>query len=87
MKQVRVSKTSEPAKVASSLLYILEGGDNVEVMALGLSSAILIKACALVNNLNNGRLDLLYIPSMEYVKDGFGETRSAVKMSISLKRK
>lgn len=85
MKLVRVSKMSEPQKVASSILYILEGGENVEVMALGLSSAILIKACALVNNLNSGKLQLTYVPSMIYVEDNFGEVRSAVQMQITLK--
>lgn len=86
MKSVRVSKLSEPQKVASSILYILEGGENVEVMALGLSSAILIKACALVNNLNSGKMHLIYVPSMEYVEDKFGDCKSAVKMLISLEK-
>lgn len=83
MKEVRVGKLSEPSKVASSILYILEGGEDVEVSALGMSCATLIKACALVNNLSSHRMKLAYVPSMEYITDDFGETRTAVKMTIN----
>lgn len=86
MKQVRISKMSEPAKVASSVLFILEGGENAEASALGLSAAVLMKASALVHNLNMGRISIQYIPSMEVITDSFGEPRSLVKMQFLLQK-
>lgn len=83
MQEVRVGKLSEPSKVASSILFILNEGEDVEVSALGMSCAILIKACALVNNINAQRMKLVYVPYMEYITDDFGETRTAVKMTIN----
>lgn len=82
MREIRVSKTSEPQKVASSILYALEEGEDVVVSALGLAAAVLVKACALVNNLKKKEMNLIYTPSMEYVKDIRGVVRSSVQMSI-----
>lgn len=84
MREIRVSKMSEPQKVASSALYILEAGEDVEIIALGLAANVLIKACALVNNLKNHELSLVYTPFLEHITDSFGEVRSAVKMRIEI---
>lgn len=83
---VRVGKNSEPSKVASSVLYILEGGENVEVTALGTSSSVLAKAICLVANLNNDKIPVSYSPSLDYVTDDFGETRTACKFNITINR-
>jgi len=83
MREIRVSKMSQPEKVASSVLFCLEGWEDVEIISLGLSAIVLIKACALVNNLKCEEMNLVYVPSMDYIKDKFGETRSATKMTIT----
>lgn len=85
-RNVRVSSKSEPSKVASSILYILESGENVEATALGNSVSVLTKSICLVSNLNNGRLNLEFIPRMTYVEDSYGITRSAVQFEIIVKR-
>lgn len=83
---VRVGKNSEPAKVASSILYILESNVNVEVSGLGNSASVLVKAICLVANLNKDKIPVSYIPSLEYVTDDFGETRTACRFNIIVKR-
>jgi len=83
---VRVGKNSEPSKVASSVLYILEGGQNVELSGLGNSASVLVKAVCLVANLNKDKIPVLYFPSLEYVTDDFGETRTACRFEIIIKR-
>lgn len=83
---VRVGTMSEPAKVASSILFILESNTNVEATALGTSASVLIKAICLVANLNSDKIPVSYIPSLEYVTDDFGKTRTACKINIIIKR-
>lgn len=83
---VRVGKNSEPSKVASSVLYILQSGENVELSALGTSAAVLAKSVCLIANLNNDSIPLLFNPSLDYVTDDFGETRTACKVQIIIKR-
>jgi stage V sporulation protein SpoVS len=83
---VRVGKMSEPAKVASSILYILESNMNVEVTALGNSASVLAKAVCLVANLNNGNIPVQFLPSLSYVTDDFGETRTACKFNIIINK-
>lgn len=83
---VRVGKNSEPSKVASSVLYMLQNGENVELSALGTSSSVLVKAVCLVANLNKDKIPVSFFPSLEYVTDDFGETRTACKFEIIRKR-
>lgn len=85
-KVVRVGIKSEPSKVASSILYFLESGVDIEVSALGSSSGVLAKSIALVENLNHGKIPVSYHPRMTYVTDDYGITRSAVQFLIVINR-
>ncbi|SDH94365.1 stage V sporulation protein S [Proteiniclasticum ruminis] len=82
---VRVGKNSEPSKVASSVLYMLQNGENVELSALGTSAAVLAKSVCLIANLNNDSIPISFNPSLDYVTDDFGETRTACKVKITIK--
>ena len=86
IKTVRVGSKSSPSSVASSILYILESGVDVEVSALGSSTAILAKSIALVANLNHDKISVTYHPRMTYVTDNYGIIRSAVQFSIVINR-
>ncbi|SDI14448.1 hypothetical protein [Proteiniclasticum ruminis] len=82
VKTIRLSKNTEPAKACTSLLFMLEEGNDVELIALGTSAAVLAKVAALSFNLSYGKMTLSYHPRMEVIHDSQGIPRSAVIMLI-----
>lgn len=83
-KIVKVSRKTDPKQLATSMLYSLKEGYEIEAVALGESIIVLTKALCMMNMFKEPELKIDFQPKMKYVKDQEDEIKNSVSFTINL---
>lgn len=86
IKEVRVSVTTDPKQLASSIALFINDGYTVKTTSIGDSLKNITKAVALMNTFENSLEKYDFQPIMEYVQTNTG-IKPAVIFYIKLKEK